>query len=412
MLPKLCRNLDSSCMRITFLSTSSLDYPSPRGRWFPLAQELQSKGHTIQLVLLHHMMNKLVSQQRQQLHGGVMVYYASQMHVYGPVGQRRYFGPAELLKVSLLAAMRLGWLAARLPSDVIHVCKPQPINGLAGLLAARATGRQLYVDCDDYEAGGNRFSANWQQQLVRFWEDWLPRQASGVTVNTAFLYQRNRSLGIAENRLVHVPNGIRPERLQAPDPRQVAGLRTALDLADAPVAVYVGTISQNTHNVGLLVDAFAQVVQQLPQARLLLVGDGEDRLAIQERVRSLGLAKQVVMTGAVSAEQVPLFFSLGHCSIDPVSDDEVARGRSPLKIVESMAVGVPVVTGDVGDRRIMLGDHAGLLIEPGSSTALAQAIIKILNEPKLQQQLSEGAHKQAQLYRWDRLAERWFSIYQ
>jgi len=117
------------------------------------------------------------------------------------------------------------------------------------------------------------------------------------------------------------------------------------------------------------------------------------------------------MTGAVSAEQVPLFFRLGHCSIDPVSDDEVARGRSPLKIVESMAVGVPVVTGDVGDRRIMLGDRAGILVEPGSPTALAQGMLKILSEPQLQRQLSEGAHEQAQLYRWDRLAERWFSIY-
>ncbi len=398
-------------MRITFLSTSSLDYPSPRGRWFPLAQELQAQGHKVQLVLLHHMMDKLAPQQRQQLHQGVMVYYASQMHVYGPVGQRRYFSPAELLKVSLLAALRLGWLAARLPSDVIHVCKPQPINGLAGLLAARITGRQLYVDCDDYEAGGNRFGAKWQQQLVRFWEDWLPRQAAGVTVNTAFLYERNRNLGIGEDRLAHVPNGISPDRLQAPDPRNVIDLRTALNLGNAPVAVYVGTISQNTHNVGLLVDAFAQVVEQLPQARLLLVGDGEDRHAIQEQVQSLGLTEHVVMTGAVSAEQVPLFFRLGHCSIDPVSDDEVARGRSPLKIVESMAVGVPVVTGDVGDRRIMLGDRAGILVEPGSPTALAQGMLKILSEPQLQRQLSEGAHEQAQLYRWDRLAERWFSIY-
>jgi glycosyltransferase involved in cell wall biosynthesis len=398
-------------MRITFLSTSSLDYPSPRGRWFPLAQELCFEGHEIQLVLLHHMMDKLAPKQRKQLHGGVMVYYASQMHVYGPVGQRRYFGPAELLKVSLLAALRLGWLAARLPSDVIHVCKPQPINGLAGLLAARATGRQLYVDCDDYEAGGNRFGAQWQQQLVRFWEDWLPRQAAGVTVNTEFLYQRNQALGVTDDRLVHVPNGISPQRLQAPDPRQVAGLRSSLGLGDAPVAVYVGTISQNTHNVGLLVDAFAEVIQHIPKARLLLVGDGEDRIAIRDQIAQLGLTQHVIMAGSVSAEQVPLFFSLGHCSIDPVSDDEVARGRSPLKIVESMALGIPVVTGDVGDRRTMLGGRGGMLVEPGSASALAKGIIELLGNSEKQQQLSEGARKQAELYRWDKLAKRWYSIY-
>lgn len=399
-------------MRLTLISTSSLDYPSPRGRWLPLAHELVALGHEVRLVLLHHAIDHLPRSERRQVRGGVMVYYASQMHVYGPVGQRRYFGPAALLRVSLLGALRLAALASKWPSDAIHVCKPQPINGLAGVLAAQRLGCPLYVDCDDYEAGGNRFGAGWQKRLVRFWEDSLPQRAAGVTVNTRFLYDRNVQLGVPAERIVHVPNGISPQRLQPPTERQIAGLRAALGLGESPVVVYVGTMSQTTHNVGLLIDAFAFLREHMPDARLLLVGDGEDRLVLRDRIAALGLSDDIIMTGPVPPESIPIYLSLGGCSVDPVADDGVARGRSPLKIVESMAVGVPVVTGAVGDRSAMLGENGGIIVQPGSAAALAAGIEVILRDPALQRRLAAGARQRAEAYRWDVLAQRWLEVYQ
>lgn len=405
-------------MRITFLATSSLDYPSPRGRWLPLAHELVAQGHQMRLALLHHAYDQLPVSRRRLVSGGVQVEYVAQMHVYGPVGQRRYFGPAALLRVSLCAAIELARAAlesrrreGRLGGDAIHVCKPQPINGLAGLLAARALGCPLYVDCDDYEAGGNRFGAAWQQRLVRFWEDHLPRQAAGVTVNTRFLQRRCESLGVPTARLTYVPNGIAAARLVPPDPRQVVGLRAALGLGATPVAIYVGTLSQTTHNVGLLLDAFALVAQRLPAARLLLVGAGEDRAALMAQSQRLGLAERVLFAGAVAPAVVPAYLALAACSVDPVADDAVAAARSPLKIVESLAAGVPVITGDVGDRAEMLAHAAGVLVRPGDADALATGIAGLLADPARGALLAAGARARAEAYRWDRLAQVWATVY-
>ncbi len=398
-------------MQITFLSTSSLDYPSPRGRWLPLAHELVTQGHQVRLALLHHAYDRLPVNQRRQVSGGVKVEYVAQMHVYGPVGQRRYFGPAALLRVSLLAAIELARAAVRLGGDAIHVCKPQPINGLAGLLAARALGRPLYVDCDDYEAGGNRFGAAWQQRMVRFWEDYLPRQAAGVTVNTRFLQRRCESLEVSAARLIYVPNGITAAQLVPPDPRQVAGLRAALGLGAAPVAMYVGTLSQTTHQVGLLLDAFALVAERLPAARLLLVGAGEDRAALMAHSRRLGLSERALFIGAVPPAAVPAYLALAACSVDPVADDPVAAARSPLKIVESLAAGVPVITGDVVDRAEMLAQDAGILVRPGDPRALAAGIAALLADTTLQLRLAAGARERAAAYRWDRLALEWIKVY-
>ena len=398
-------------MRITFLATSSLDYPSPRGRWLPLAQELVAQGHTARLALLHHAYDRLPAGRRRQEHGGVQVEYVAQMHVYGPVGQRRYFGPAALLRVSLVAAIELARAAVRLGGDAIHVCKPQPINGLAGLLAARALGCRLYVDCDDYEAGGNRFGAAWQLWLVRFWEDNLPRHAAGVTINTRFLQRRCEALGVPAARLVYVPNGVAAARLAPPQPRHVAGLRVALGLGAAPVAMYVGTLSRTTHNVGLLLDAFALVAERLPAARLLLVGDGEDRVALMEQARRLGLGQRALFAGSVPPAAVPIYLALAACSVDPVADDGVAAARSPLKIVESLASGVPVVTGDVGDRAEMLAPDAGVLAQPGDARALADCIAALLADGLLRSRLAAGARRRAEAYRWNRLVDRWLAVY-
>lgn len=398
-------------MRILFLSTSSLEDPSPRGRWLPLARELAVLGYQPELALLHPTYDRLARAHRRQVQGGVVIYYASQMHVYGPVTRRRYYGSAALLRVTFQAARQLLAVALRVRPDALHVCKPQPMNGLAGLLAARRLGVPLYVDCDDYEAGGNRFGASWQHALVRYWEDMLPQRASAVTVNTRFLQARCTEIGVLPERIVYVPNGIAADRIGPPDARLVAGLRAALHLGDAPVVVYAGTLSETSHNVGLLLDAFALVRAELPTARLLLVGTGPDRAALQTRARELGLEDCVIFAGYADYTMIPAFFGLARCSVDPVADDAVARGRSPLKIIESLAAGVPVVTGDVGDRAEMLGAHGGTLVAPGSPRALADGLLVHLRDDTELAQAAGFARDQAARFRWDRLAHEWARLY-
>jgi glycosyltransferase involved in cell wall biosynthesis len=399
-------------MRIAMLATSDLSYPSPRGRWLPLGRELVRAGCRIGLLMTHATFDRLPAAQRAALIGGVETRYVAQMHVYGVPGARRHYGPLELVRVALSGALALARACLEFRPDAIHVCKPQPINGLAGLIAARILRRPLFVDCDDYEAANNRFGGVWQRRIVEFWEDRLPLRARAVTVNTHFLEQRCRTIGMDPARICYVPNGISAEQLEPPDRRRVAGLHAALGLADRPVVLYVGALSEVSHNVGLLLEAFARLAHTNGDAGLLLVGDGDDRGQLQRRAHDLGIAERVIFTGAVPAAQVPLFLALASCSVDPVGDTDVARGRSPLKIVESMAAGVPVVTGDVGDRAEMLGNgQAGILVRPGDAAALAGGIQRVLEDPALRERLTAGARRQAPAYHWEQLSRTWLSVY-
>ena len=387
-------------MRIVFLSTSSIDDPSPRGRWLPVSRELARMGHEPRLLLLHPTFDALA--EKTHTLDGVVCEHVAQMHVYGEPGHRRYFGAAELAHVAARATRPLYTRAVSLQPDAIHVCKPQPMNGAAGWLAARRLGAPLFVDCDDYEAAANRASAAWQRAGVRWWEDWLPRRAKAITVNTRFLMERNRALGVPPQKMAYVPNGISAVE-GAPPPEEML----------PNTIVYAGAMSIQSHSVDALVDAFALLRQRLPQARLLMVGEGDDRAALQAQARRAGADDAITWTGRAPPAQARALLARAACTVDPARDEPAMRGRSPLKIVESMAVGAPVVTCDVGDRREMLGDgSAGVLVAPGSPAALADGLFAVLSDVALRQRLSRAALALAPRYLWSVLARDWANAYE
>jgi glycosyltransferase involved in cell wall biosynthesis len=341
---------------------------------------------------------------------GIAAHYVGQMHVYGYPGARRYFGPAQLLLVSLRAALALAAHTIRLRPTIIQIAKAQPINGLAGLLAARWLGCPIMVDCDDYEAAANRFGAAWQRTLVEWWEDRLPLHAMGVIVNTRFLEQRNRTLGVPPARIRYVPNGITAEQFLRPPTAHVQALKSALGLAGHPTLIYLGTMSTVAHGVGLLLESFALAYQKMPQARLLMVGDGDERMVLQHKALDLGLSDAVIWTGRVLPQAARAYLALADASTDPVSDTPAMAARSPLKLVESLAQGVPVLTGDVGDRRETLAGNAGLIIAPGDAEAFAEGIVTLLGDPVLRARLAAGAQIRAEDFRWERLAQPWLAL--
>ncbi len=397
-------------MKVAFLSTSSLDYPSPLGRWFPLAKELVRRGHTVHFLTLHHDFRPEMRFPRQD--EGVWVHEVGQMHVRGWGDARRPLVGLSLLRVALAATLALLRRALQVEVDAYHICKPQPMNGLAGIWAARWKGRPCYLDCDDYEAEANRVSSPWQRALLRCFEDGLPRRMDGVTVNSRFLADRVERLGVPRERIVYVPNGVEWSRFSRRDPEAGRLLRRHYGLVGRPVVLYLGTLSLTGHPLDLLLEAFALVLRRIPEAHLVLVGGGEDRPTLERQVEALGLQGHVLFTGAVSPAEVPDYLALGDLAVDPVRDDAVARARSPLKVFESMACGLPVVTGDVGDRWEILGDgRAGLLVAPGDPQALAEGIVTLLLDPVRRREMAAAGRERAQAYCWERLVEQFVQVY-
>lgn len=397
-------------IRVAFLSTSSLLYPSALGRWFPLACEMARLGHLVHFVTLHHDFSPWMRQPKIQQ--GVHVHYVGPMHVRGWGDQRQPLAPLPLLKVALFSTAALLRRALSLRVDVYHICKPQPMNGLAGLIAARWNRRPFYVDCDDYEAESNRFTGWGQRAVVRWFEDHLPRYAAGVSVNTRFLQERAIGQGVPLERTVYVPNGVDRGRFANLDADRGKELRQRYGLQGKATVLYLGTLNLASHPLELLLKAFVLLAQQLPTAHMVLVGGGEDRQALERNVLEMGLEGRVSFTGAIPPDQVPPYYALGDVSVDPVYDDAVARARSPLKIFESMACGVPVVAGNVGDRAEILGNgQAGLLVAPGDSLALANGLLELLDHADRRADMGQSGMEMVKKYYWDNQVQKFLSLY-
>lgn len=376
-------------------------------RYFHIARELVRLGFAVRILALHPDLRSCT--RRRYVQDGVEIWYVGQMHARkaGTIPVR--FNAFQLLRVLIGSTLGTIWGILCSPADLYHLGKPQPVNGLAALLALTLRGRRFYVDCDDDEVRSNRLSAEWQRKVFGFWQWLLPRVAAGVTVNTQFMAQRLRRGGV--ERLAYVPNGADLDRLWRPRPAAAAALREALGLTDRRVIAYAGTLALHNHPVDLLLDAFEQLAPDFSDLALLLIGGGEDLPELRRRARDMGLADRVYFTGQLPHESVHSFLALADLSVDPVHDDDVARARSPLKIFESMAVGVPIVTGDVGDRRALLADGAGVVTAPGDATALAAAIRELLDDPARLRSAARAAEMAALRYDWHAIARRWMKVY-
>ncbi|KPL85988.1 glycosyltransferase [Herpetosiphon geysericola] len=393
--------------RIVFLITMGIERPSGQ-RYFNLARELVRNGDQVRILALHPDLAQC--QQRRFVQDGVEIWYVGQMHSRKRHGEVLPFSPLQLLWVLISATLGMLWGIFCSPAAIYHLGKPQPVNGLAAVLGVMlGRGQRFWVDCDDDEVGSNRLTNQAQRMVFAFWQWLLPRLAKGVTVNTQALAARMRQARVP--KIVYVPNGVDHSLFQAPEPTVLAGLRNSLGLAGTTVIAYVGTIALHNHPINLLLEAFDLQLKHDPHIRVLLIGGGEDLGYIQNWIREHGYQQRIICLGHQDRRTIPTWMALADVTVDPVYDDAVAQARSPLKLFESLALGIPAVTGDVGDRRLILNFVADRLIAPaGDALGLAQTLQSVLASWSNADR--QACFARAADYAWSALALRWRTGYE
>ncbi|MBI4355951.1 MAG: glycosyltransferase [Candidatus Omnitrophica bacterium] len=204
----------------------------------------------------------------------------------------------------------------------------------------------------------------------------LDRWLAGVTRRVLFVSREVLAgyverIGIAPARCTLVPNGVACEGL--PDDR--ARLRQQLGWgADDRVIINVGRLSPEKGHADLL-EAFAMIVQHVRRARLILVGDGPQRPALERLQERLHLNGEV--TYARTQEDVTRWLAAADVYVQPSR-----REGLPLAVLEAMATGLPVIATRVGDvERLITDGHDGYLVPAGDPYVLATKLLAVLREP-------------------------------
>jgi len=153
------------------------------------------------------------------------------------------------------------------------------------------------------------------------------------------------------------------------------------------------------------------VVKDIPQAVLMLVGGGADLARLQNHAIELGIGQNVHFIGRVPSDDVPAYYAAADISVDPVLNDTVAEARSPLKLYESLVVGTPIVTGDVGDRRQALGNNEAMLAPAGDVNALGKCLSALLQDDAMRAHLRMWAWDHREQFLWESRLDDFISVY-
>ena len=312
--------------------------------------------------------------------------------------------PRDDLRRRLTVPLRMARRAVQLGAEVVHVFKPIAYSGLTALHLRLFSRRPLVLDTDDWEGTGgwnevNPYPPLWKR-FFAWQERWTARHADAVTVASRTLQTQVWGFGVEPERVIYLPNGPDP-RLRGLYPvgaERIAQVRAALGVGDAPLALYLGHIPHGS-DMDLAVDAFARVAAQLPQARLVIAGEGEGRAALQAYVREKGLSGRVLFPGWIERDQAPFYMAAADITVNPYRDTLINRAKCAGKVVTAMAVGRAVISTRVGENLSYIEDgRSGLLTEPGDAAQLAQALRAALSDREWAAELGRNAHRRI----WER----------
>lgn len=217
-------------------------------------------------------------------------------------------------------------------------------------------------------------------------------------------------LGVPEDRVVVVPNGVDTQRFR-PRERDTA-LAAELGIGDRTVVGYVGGLVEY-EGLDLLMEATQELRRDRDDFVVLVVGDGRSLAQLRATALERGVADTVVFTGRVPHEDVERYYSLVDIAPFPRLPERVCELVSPLKPFEAMAMGKAVVASDVAALAEIVDDGVtGQLFTKGSAPELARVLRSLLDSPEHRAAVAERGLRWVRDERdWRTLAPRVAEVY-
>ncbi len=262
----------------------------------------------------------------------------------------------------------------------------------AALLKRSGRAKKLIYDDWDYHPGLE--SDALRRNMVERRERLCARTADAVITVNGLLADLRTQQGA--RRVEIIPNGLNlalfsQARKKSPHP---------------PTLLYMGSLSP-LWNVELAIRAIPALVKQIPDIRLLIAGYGPAEQSLRQLSQRLGVDEHVKFLGVFAYEDLPSILSqadVGVTTADP--DSSFRRYATPLKIIEYMAAGLPVIANRLGQTEIILQESgAGLLIE-NSPQEFTQAAALLLRDDARYAACSRAALEYVAAFDWNLLLEK------
>ena len=289
---------------------------------------------------------------------------------------------------------RVRQLMARERFDLVHVHEPlAPLLPLmflhhsnavnVGTFHAFSDGQQLY---------------RWSRYALRTWHQRLHGRIAVSEAARTFVAPH-----FPQRQYRVIPNGIDFQRFAAANP-----LPELQD--DRKNILFVGRKDERK-GLRYLLEAFALLLEIRRDLRLVVVGPGEPDRTCESLIDTInGVDRGMVrITGPVSDEDLPRYYASADVFCSPATGGE----SFGIVLLEAMAAGAPVVASNIsGYRDVVAHERNGMLVSPRDPSAIAAAIVNVIDNPELARRLSDAGNQVAQDHRWQRVASEVEDYYQ
>ncbi|HEX6942268.1 MAG TPA: glycosyltransferase family 4 protein [Gemmatimonadaceae bacterium] len=275
--------------------------------------------------------------------------------------------------------------------DIIHVHEPLvPSASMHAVLNANAP----VVATFHSNVGPQRVSSLWFKLAAPMVRPVWNRLARRIAVSEAARHSVASRMG--DGDLVIVPNGVDVERFASARPATLAPGRHLL---------FVGRLEERK-GFPVAVAAFAQLARVYEDLRLLVIGDGSERDAVDTLDPSV--RSRVEMLGRVDDERLASYLKAAALYLGPATGGE----SFGIVLAEAMAAGLPIVASDIdGYRDVARDGLEALLVPPGDVDALVAAVREVLDDRRLADSLGAAGARRAREFDWDSVTARLVDIY-
>lgn len=275
----------------------------------------------------------------------------------------------------------------KIKPDIVHA------QSFGSGMPALLSNRLLKIPYVIYGRGSDVYLPDWFTKLTA---KGILKNASAVIALTK--HMKDAMQAIYSRDVIIVPNGINLNEIAE---TEAEGGNPGKKI------LFVGRLHP-VKGTQYLLGAMSIVHRELPEAKLILVGDGEEREHLETLTDNLGIRECVEFAGGVPHERVEDYMNQAEVFVLP----SLSEGF-PVTILEAMACGLPVVATRVGGIPDIIEDGTnGYLIDAMNPEQIAEALLKLLQNEELQKDISDKNRETAEKYRWDTVAATLEGIYQ
>jgi PEP-CTERM/exosortase A-associated glycosyltransferase len=279
--------------------------------------------------------------------------------------------------------------------DVVHGHSPVLVAWPA-LAAARRRRRPFVYEVRDLWENaavdlGKLSEGSLGYRVAQAIDGYVLKRADAVTVICDSMRAELAARLGRNDRLFIANNGV---DLSALRPESVEASRRRWNLPpDAQVLGFIGTL-QPYEGLELLIDALPELLQQAPRVHVMITGDGNHEAALRALVAERRLERHVTFTGRIAHEEVSHAYAASDVLVYPRRYTETTRLTTPLKPLEAMALGKPVLASDLPPfRELVSPGERGMLFAAGQRPDFVAKSLQLLRDADLRRRLGETARQ-------------------